>query len=1807
MAIAIFWTGKIIRAPWLAEIVKWRPGIRPPETVPPVPLGEEVVNLKVQPTGKLEREFPQSVVFHIVYRDVQKGAAGLTLTAAEAKPCIRIVPFVPGQLVWTSPVNLEYRFAESLAPNKDYTVEVDCIPVTPEERLSIQRSVYSFTTPDFGVFSAEFENWSGPYLTARVEFNLPIERIGVRDLLSVVSGKGKTLKITNLVFEDLRTFTVTFPNVDEESYEIVVGAGLRSTVGGAVLREAVRIPLALSRRELYIASIAPEEGEKGFSLAVTCTIQGSEHCPVLPESVKGRLTITPQVETRILPLPRGFRITGPFLTDQTYEVIVHAGIRAQDAVLRSEYETEVKIPAPTPRVQFPIRGRYLGKNLGLKLPLRVRATDSIQISVYRIPPENWVFYTADRWSNYRYREPVVKDKVIPVEGGKAAQLVWLDLNAYLDTSEPGIYEILAVRKQEKVRRNGGFPPFPPPPPEEGDEEEGDEGDYWDYEAQSAMRDQMTVIITDLALIAKKGADKVWVWAVDARTTKPRGGVRISLYSQKNVLMGNCVTGDTGGCVLSYDRIREREPTFVIAQDGQEFSYVDLSETEVSLEPFAVSGIEPGASNLVAYFYPERDLYRPGETLHFVALVRSRDGFGGVKIPVTVEVSDPNGKKFTTLNQTTDETGLAEFRLEMPATARTGKYTFTVRTGDITLTSSSIFVEAFVPERMTVRVIPDRAEYAGDEELGFQVKADYLFGAPASGAPIDFTCVARESSFSARGYEGYQFGRLRDERQEPPSQSYQGAGTLNDKGDGRFKCALTGLASFYNMAEVRIGANVQEAGSGRVSRAAVSVRYHPYDYYIGLKAATSRVEAGKKIEIEGVLLNYDGTLRTDIRKVSYQVAERTYEYGRVWEPETNRFRWETTYRRYPTGDEGSATVSNGKFKISFSPMASWVDYVIEVRDPEGRSASDLIIYGWTWGPRDRVESPEVLTLRLNRKEADYGEAVTAEAWLPFSGRVLWTLESEGVLQSEWQEARGATAKYEFSAPSSGSTVYVSALLLRSDDQYLVRRAFGVTRLPLRPARNRLALALSVPAQIRPGKTLKITLKGSGTYQATVAVVDEGILQVTDFPSPDVYEGILRDTALKVRTSETLGWIVPRALMMPGGGEGIGALKIKPAAQLVSYWSGVIKSNAKGVATVSFKVPDYLGKLRVMASAMDARRLASADAFVTVTTEVAVLPTFPRYLYRGDTVKFPVTLMNTTPQKKSGSLAVTVDGAPVLPEGKGRFSLAPSESQVFWAPLTVERLTEFAEIAVKADWGKDRFEQKVRLPVLPDLPFLTETEYAQLEAGKSLNLLPMVKGWTPEYQNTRITLAASPALSVMNHLKYLIQYPYGCVEQVSSTLLPLVRLRDIVEATAPQVISEKDLRDRVRSGIGRLIAMQTPSGGFSFWPGGRDPGYPFASIYATFVLLQAKQAGYEVPESVLSLALDYISRYARAEAFGYYVLAEGGRLAPPDMEHILALRKRSLSAEERYFLAAAMARAGRTQTARDMLDEASATEALDTPTDSSRYFYSSLRAKAVALFAREIVRPGAPENERDALAIVNLLKEQPYSYYYSTQELAWATLALGMRVKNAPYARSLKGVLRADGKEVAAKETPAGVVWTLPAAGRASALSLENTSDGLAYVIVENSGFKSAPFSPYSESGLRIEKSLVNSAGQTVSQVRHGESYFVRLIISNNRATPLENVAIEDFVPAGLEVDNPRLPDVVTGRLSSETKFSPDYVDYRDERVRLFGSLPRGTSVYYYQVRATLPGSFLVPPATTVAMYDPKVRGGTASARLHIAER
>jgi len=1761
------------------------------------PTAVATVRVWVQPTGRLEGPPPDRLVFHVT--GPVTGEPDLELSAEQARACIRLDPTAPGRIVWTSGHTFEYRLAAPLEPGRSYRLTVACVPLRPDRSVATSEQRVEIVPPVPTVLSGYVYRWDEATVAARLEANYPLQQVGVESFIVVEDDRGRAVPL-RAVEPDPRPvgIRIAFENTGAEVYRVVLRRGFPLARAGLQMLRDVAVEVRIPRKEVYVSSVRLREGSEGFTLEIRCSVRGETTCRPDPQTVRASVQLDPPIPYRFVVTAGGLDLFAEFFPEQTYRIRVRAGLTTTDgAVLLSDQEFTVQVPRPAPRVQVAVRGRYLGRQGGVKLPVQVRQASQLRVSIYRLPPENLVpWYKALYGGEYGFRglsEPVVRDRAVPVETSEKSPLTWLDLDSLMDTREPGLYEVFVELPR---------PPRPETPPAEA--EAPDEGDEGLYDENAQRRDSAYIVISDVALIAKTAPRRVYVWAVSADAGQPLGDVEIRVLSDRNVVIGRCVTDRQGFCEVPYEDVRERRPYLLIGRRGSDWTFLHLETSALSMEPFEVSGPDYWAINYVPYVYMERDLYRPGEEVHFVVVLRERGSFRGLTLPVVVRVKDPRGRLFTELTGPTDAAGMRAFAFQTPPNAPTGRYALEVWVGDRLATTGFVFIETFVPERMTVRVTPEKPRFQEGEAPGFRVQADYLFGAPAAGETYKGTCQFTELPFRSSEFPDYSFGYVRDPDEEAPSAQVEVEGRLDDQGSATVTCRPPDLQRFLNPVRLALQLDVFEAGSGRSTKGRAETTIYPFPVLIGLKAANRRIFPGRPVQVQGVVLDRDGRRVSGETRLTYEVYLVSRDYVRVYDPQGG-FRWQWTRREFPMTEATPVTAQDGRFQVRFTPTDYWYDYVVQVRDPDSGATARIGLTGWGWwGEAERPDSPEVLKIRLDKSEADYGTTVEAQALLPFEGRILWTLETDAVVRSEWQDARGPTASWKFQVPTGVPTAYVSAFLFRTGPNYAVTRAFGVRRLIIRPARHRLSLTVEAPEHVRPGSDLKVRLQGDRPFQATVAIVDEGILQITRFATPDAYGAVFGPWAAVVRTAETLGWVISKVAQATGGGERPVLTPTPTFTRLVSYWSGLVRSDDRGRLEVTFSVPPYQGRLRVMVVAADAERLGGAEKSVRVSSDVVVLPTLPRFVHAGDTFRFPVTLTNTTVRPATVRLDVEADGAEFPDRPPGTVELPPQGTHTVWVPLRVTRPMGTLDVRIRAVWSGDRYADTFRLPVSPDRPYERQVAYIAVPPGET-DLKPYVRDWLPSMQKTRILLSPVQGLLSLTHLKYLTGYPYGCVEQTASSLLPLLRLQPIVERLDPAFMRELNWADRVRSGIGRLVALQTPSGGFAFWPGGADPA-EWASVYATFVLLAAQQAGYPVPASTLEDALRYIEGHARARPFGYYVLALGRRLQGPDLDRIAQLlgQNQKLSFEDRLFLIGALYHGGRTATAEKAL-QATLRQRPAAEHRLADDFYSPLRALGVQLYILETLHPGAPEHEGLVRTLVERL--QKASEFYSTQELAWAVLALGLRIGHVRYGPLPEAELRADGRPVRAVPTPQGPTWTLENAAALESLVLRHRGSGDLYLTIETEGFPAGPASPSPESaGLRIERRYWTLEGRPVQHFRLRDLVVVELTVTPAQHVVLDNVAVEDRLPAGLEVQNPRLGEspwltwVDRSRL-----WVPEYVDVRDDRIVVFGRLSGAvTRAYYYLARVVTPGEFFRPAASAQVMYRPEIRGRTDVGRLTV---
>ncbi|MBV8761363.1 MAG: hypothetical protein JO257_28960, partial [Deltaproteobacteria bacterium] len=918
---------------------------------------------------------------------------------------------------------------------------------------------------------------------------------------------------------------------------------------------------------------------------------------------------------------------------------------------------------------------------------------------------------------------------------------------------------------------------------------------------------------------------------------------------------------------------------------------------------------------------------------------------------------------------------------------------------------------------------------------------------------------------------------------------------------------------------------------------------------------------------------------------------------------------------------------------------------------------------------RPNRPTQLKLDAGKAgDAEVGKAVTVHAKAPYKGRVLWTVETDHLISAEWKDAASGDLTWSFKLDDYAPNVYVSAFLvkdphLESKDAFLPDRAFGVINVAIKPTQFTQAVKLDVPKEVRSNSPLTVKLDAAAGSFAMVAVVDEGILQLTNFKTPDPLAQLFGKHGLGVETYETIGWTMLHnpagASSKTGGGddsmaeaEGGGALgkdRVQPVKP-VALFSGIVPVGADGKVTIPFQIPQYRGQVRVMAITASATKIGRAEADVTVKDPLVVETTFPRFVTQNDELEIPVFLTNMsggplTVDVKLDSSVLALPGLtmpksttpPVAFNGKdaGTIKLddGRAETVVFKAKATLPVGGAHLRVTAHATGKAGTFDLKDELdvPFLPAGPKDHAITKLKVDAG-TIDLLAKataLKGWAPTSEQTTFWLTNNPYGEAFENLQYLIHYPYGCIEQTTSSTRPLLYIGSLVEQVDPELANIK-LEDMVLSGINRILSMETPSGGFGYWPGATEP-LEWATAYATHFLLDAKKAGYAVPDDRLTEVLNWIegrvAQYERgeyvahekwnhydeqSEAYLHYVLARAGKGRKARILKLIGTfpaKSTGEQAEDLYMLKAALYLAGDRRYEKDL----KAVDASPIAEDriNSWSFYSDRRRRGLQLATFFDLFGNDAAGDVLAQRVAEGLQGQP-SYYYNTQEIVWGVTGLGKWVEGMGAKGVADGTLKAEGAVIAPRKTKAtsnDKTWSLMRASEYKSLTLDvpAASAGM-WLVVNSSGVRTGSDYKVGGNGLWVARSYKKLDGTEVDpadgSLKLGDVVFVEDQVENKTGAAIQNIALVDRLPAGFEIENPRLgratrPDWV----KDEDLWAVDFMNMRDDHLEAFGTLAAGdTKKVVYTVRVVTSGKFTIPPIDAEAMYDSTLwardKGGTA---------
>ncbi|MDR2965082.1 MAG: alpha-2-macroglobulin [Treponema sp.] len=1347
--------------------------------------------------------------------------------------------------------------------------------------------------------------------------------------------------------------------------------------------------------------------------------------------------------------------------------------------------------------------------------------------------------------------------------------------------------------------------------------------YLPWGSAHAIAPHRNVIVSDLGLLAKRSLDGSWIIsATNLITGRASPNTEFAVYNYQGRVLHQGRTGSNGNAVIPAT-VAETGPgsrLVLYAQNNLGRAYLKMNDsTALSVSHFDIAGGAP-STGIRGLIYGERDVWRPGDDIFLTFLLADAMKTLPRNHPITFELEDPRGLPVINRTFTTSVDGFYPISISTASDAPTGDWTARVKVGGSTFTRT-VKIETVMPNRLKINL-----DFGGTTIKSGQrqvpLEAAWLYGAPAPGLKSDISVTYADKETTFQSYTDYTF---RDPSRTVSTQRQNvWEGTLDASGKANVQLRLNPGTNVPGKVTARFMTRVFEP-SGVFSSEQIAVEYSPYRRYVGVRlprgdAARNMLLTDRDHQADIVLLDEDGkpvqgnvTLDCAIYKLNW----RWWWEGGIGEPAE----FASTLSRNPIS-RGNITVNNGRgswnFKINYP---DWGRYLIIVRDRDGgHSAAQVAFIDWpNWAgraPASGQGSAVALTLSPEKTSYNVGERVRVTFPSNKDATALAVIEKGGqIVKSEWLRCEDGTTNYEFvSEPSMLPNVYVHITLLQPHLQTvndLPIRLYGVVPVTINDPNVALRPQIKTESNWQAESRVSFTVsEATGRPMAyTVAVVDEGLLGLTRFNIPSPNNTFYAKEASFLRSwdmfHEVAGAYSGRldTMLAIGGGDEVVIEPNKETQRFkpVVRFFGPFELGRNGQKTESFDLPPYIGSLRIMVLAASAssetlpagaqRAYGSSETSVTVTSDLMVFATLPRVLSPNDEVEVPVYVNSLRGGNRSVRVTLTVPGAQVIGQSTQNVSFTRSEEQLIRFKIKAPANPAKLQFTARAESSGLRTAQhivdmEVRSTAIP----VTKSLYQLVQPGET---------WRgdldyPGRDGTN-TLAASfsrlPPLNLESRLEYLLRYPHGCLEQVTSAVFPQLYLDKVLTLDNTRL---SDIRTNVNAGIERVLGMQLMSGGFSYWPG-EAAANDWSSSFVGHFLLEARKSGYVVRDNALKSWIHYQKNTASLwqansgrfteQAYRLYTLALANEADIGSMNRLRSQQNLPLQASWR--LAAAYWIAGQRDTARTIVRNLSLPQG--TYRELSRTFGSDLRDKAMIL--ETLVLMGEDQGRTRALfdEISAVLSDE--DKWLSTQEIAYSLIAMTPYLQRNTAGGELRMEYTIAGKNGNVRfATPSADENIGSVTGVRSPFTAVNRSQSPVYVKFTAQGLPEEGREPALSEGLALTVEYRNSEGTRIdpSSLKLGEDMEVTVRVRNSYAQSVEEVAVIIPVPASWEIVNTRL----AGDSSSA---SHRYQDIRDDRVMTYFNLNRNEErTIRFRVNKAYEGTFFRPAIHAYAMYDESIR-------------
>ncbi len=1535
------------------------------------------------------------------------------------------------------------------------------------------------------------------------------------------------------------------------------------------------------------------------------------------------------------------------------QISIDKAIKNDQAFRLKEAEThQVFFEALKPEVRFIGKGSIIPESNGLILPFETVNLNAVDVKIIKIYEDNIAqFLQINAFDDARELKRVgrlITQKKITLNSDNLIDYSkWnafsFDLSELVKTEPGAIYRVeISFKKNDSLYPCGNELEEKNNSEENDnwDEEYSDENSSWDY-AEDYYSDNVyyswnerqdpcspgyyqdkkvsrNILASNLGIVAKAGNNnELKVFVTDLRTTKPIENAELKLINYQQKEIGKANTNEQGMATLSYDKTK---PFLLIAKSEKQKGYLKLNDAlSLSLSQFDVSGAKYD-KGIKGFIYGERGVWRPGDTIFLSFILEDKEQVLPKEHPVSFELIDPFGKTVKRMVKSTGVNNFYPFKISTTEDAPTGNWLAKVKIGGA-IFSKQLRVETVKPNRLKIKLDFEKEQFNKNDTIKVKLETKWLHGAVAKNLKTSINAFFVKAKTRFKTHQDYIFDN-------PALEEYPSYGNktfsekLDENGKAEIMMPTKSVKKLPGMMKVQFFTKVFEEG-GNFSTNQTQVAYSAYNNYVGIKLpkgdkARGMLLTDEKHKVKVVSLNAKG------EKVSLKNLEaRMYKIQWRWWWQSGNDNIGTYIERNSIKPIMTKTFSTSNGEGSFDievKYPDWGRYLVVVETPEGHSAGKALYIDWPgWAGRAQNENAggaSMLAFSANKTKYNIGEK--ARVSIPGGGgaRALVSIEKGiKVLKAFWVETQDKETAFEFDITKEMTpNVYINLTLIKPHGQNtndLPLRMYGVTPIMVEDAETQITPVIEMADELRPESEVKIKVseENGKPMTFTLAVVDEGLLDLTNFKTPDPWNYFYAREALSVRSWDLYDMVLGaygakiEAAFAIGGDEDLeeeagndspkGAKRFKPVVEFF----GPYTLNEKEKKQISFTMPRYLGAVKTMVIAANEHAYGKAHKTVPVKKPLMLYATLPRVLSPNEKVKLPVNLFALSDEIKNVNVSVETNNLlKVCGKKQQKIVFDKAGDQDFNFELETLGELGIAKVKLLAKSGKETAVYEIELDIRTPNPPKIETYSAVCKPNET---------WVQNFSlfgiksTNAVTIEVSgmPPINIDKRLKFLIRYPYGCVEQTTSSVFPQLYLNEILQISeAKQSLITKN----ISKGIERLLLLQISNGGFAYWPGANKAN-EWGTNYAGHFILEAQNKGYTLPAGMKASWINYQQKKANdwnpsnerdkglSQAYRLFTLALAGKPNLGAMNRLMEYDK--LGREASCFLGISYLYSGNKDVGLEMMNQAKN----EKNTKQYAHTYGS-KERNLAIVLEALLELEMYDEAMPIIREISAALNAPN--WMSTQTTAFCLRAMSKASKifkqsmdNFSYIYTLNSQKK---QEVKSNKIFNQHSLNISQTQKSNKLKVKNETNLPFYINLSVEGVPLNDDFGKEEKNLKMKiayKTLDNHPID-ITSLEQSTDFKAEITVQHPGLMPdYENMALTAMFPSGWEIHNPRLYDSEKSHLRDQ----PTYQDIRDDRIDIFFDLSRNQKkTFVVLLNASYSGEYNLPSVNCAEMYNHNIR-------------